>query len=68
MERQRVYYVAYSYMKLGQQHLGAVDVTVHGALDTTKMQDMQRVLAEKAFVPQSDLIITFFAEIDPKEK
>ncbi len=60
----RTFYVSYSYMKDRQQHLGASDVTTIGKLTNSTMIEMQRVLADKVHVPQRDLIITFFAELE----
>lgn len=63
-DKSRTFYVAYSFKKWGQSHVGACDVTTPNKMSTANLIDFQQKIAEKMEVPTSDLVITFFAELE----
>lgn len=64
VDKSRTFYVAYSFKKWGQNHVGACDVDTPNKMSTANLIDFQQKIAEKMEVPTNDLVITFFAELE----
>lgn len=63
--RKRTFYVAYSCTTLlGEQHIGALDVDVYGPLNHAAVTTMTALVANRVGVEPSQLVITFYDELE----
>lgn len=64
--RKREFYVVCRYADPvdGSTHDSCTDVTVHGRLDASTLNELINVCAEKFGVAPAKLVVTFFAELE----